>query len=199
MLKVALTGGIASGKTTTANLFNELGIDIIDADIIARELTAPGTELEATIIAEFGASTVATDGLLDRKKCRQLVFIDKQKKQWLEQLLHPQIRLKMRENLEKIRSAYAILVIPLLVESDHFKYIDRVCVIDIEQDLQLQRAMSRDHANAAAIKSVIKAQARQAARLAIADDVITNNGSIPHLKARVKQLNQLYLELSTTY
>jgi dephospho-CoA kinase len=199
MLKVALTGGIATGKTTAANLFHQLGVDIIDADIIAREITAPNTVAEATIIEKFGANLVTTNGILDRKKCRELVFLDAKKKQWLEEFLHPKIRENIREQIGTVRSAYCLLVIPLLVESNHYEYIDRICVINVDPEIQQQRAMTRDHATAEHIKRITQAQANQAERLKIADDIITNNDNRDHLYQQVKQLNQLYLELSTTY
>ena len=156
MFVVALTGGIASGKSTAAKYFQELDIEVISADQISRDLTAPGSECETTIIRHFGADHVVTDGHLDRRKCRMVIFNDPQKKAWLEALLHPKIRQLIQLKLTQARSAYTIVEIPLLVESNAYDYIHRVCVIDVDQDTQLARASSRDNSNTEEIKQIIE-------------------------------------------
>ncbi len=198
MFVVALTGGIASGKSTAANYFQELDIDVISADQISRDLTAPGSECEETIIQHFGAEHVVTDGHLDRRKCRLVIFSEPEKKTWLENLLHPKIRRIIQIKLTQVRSAYAVVEIPLLVESNSYEYIDRVCVIDTDHKTQLTRATARDHSNIESIKQIIAQQALKKDRLAIADDIIINNGNLDTLKKRVQELNHLYLQLSVT-
>jgi dephospho-CoA kinase len=195
MLKVALTGGIGSGKSTASAHFSTLGIDIIDADVIAHQLTAPGSDIEQNIIDHFGADCVTTNGVLDRKKCRDIVFQDTAQRHWLEQLLHPLIRQEIQHGLNVSRSAYSIAVIPLLFESGHYPSINRICVVDIDAGIQRQRAMLRDHTTEDDIKRIQQAQAQQQQRLAIADDIIYNNGNLEQLKQRVEELHQLYLNL----
>ncbi len=195
MLCIGLTGGIGSGKSTVADFFSEHGIDIIDADIIARQITEPGTPALKNIADRFGAKIVNPDGSMNRKQLRHIVFNDEAERLWLESLLHPMIRQKMAEAIRHSSSPYCIAVIPLLAKAKSIDYIDRVLVIDTPKELQIQRAKERDQASEAHIQAIIDSQSDRKAKLLMADDVIINNSSLGNLKEKVDKLHQEYLGL----
>ncbi len=194
-LVIGLTGGIASGKTTVSNLFAKLGIDIIDADVIAREVVAKGTPGLAAIVEKFGDDILTSDLELDRQKLRTLVFSDNEKKDWLNALLHPLIREQMQRQTANATSPYCILSVPLLVENKLDALVSRTLVVDIDEASQMQRAVARDNSEPAIIQSIMASQASRTQRLAAADDVIINNKDLDWLSRQVQDLHQMYLNI----
>jgi dephospho-CoA kinase len=194
-LVIGLTGGIASGKTTVSDQFARLGIDIIDADVIAREVVAKGSPGLMAIVEQFGQGILTPTLDLDRQKLRSIVFTDNTKKEWLNALLHPLIRTQMELQTRDAKSPYCILSVPLLVENKLNKTVDRTLVIDIDASTQLKRAMARDNSEQAIIESIIASQATRSERLAVADDIILNTGDRDWLNAQVKDLHQIYLNI----
>jgi dephospho-CoA kinase len=196
MLTVALTGGIGSGKSQTATLFAALGVPIVDLDVIAHQLTAPNKPLVAQIAASFGEAYVAADGALDRNKMRQLVFDHADARTQLNAILHPAIHDEAIKQLHSHKSMpYAILVIPLLDKSSVYNaMIDSVLVIDCEEATQINRVKQRNKWDEKQIKKIIDAQMPRQARLAMADDVIKNNGNINVLRQKVNELHQKYIK-----
>ncbi|MCW8330496.1 dephospho-CoA kinase [Photobacterium sp. SDRW27] len=193
---VGLTGGIGSGKTTVADLFAQFNIDIIDADIVAREVVEPGTPGLNAIIDKLGSDILLTDGSLNRSKLRQAIFNDNSLKDWLNALLHPMIREKMQADIQKAKSPYCLLVIPLMVENNLQTMTDRLLVIDVDEEVQIARTQQRDKVNAEHVKKILAAQASREERLAAADDVITNNGDSAALQSEVATLHQQYVAMS---
>lgn len=199
MFKVGLTGGMGSGKSTVSKRFEQLGIAIIDADCIAKSITEPGQAAFEPIIKHFGSTLLESNGYINRKKLRALIFSNSFEKKWLEDLLHPMILNTMKEESEKAQSPYCLLVIPLLQETKaSHALIDRVLVVDAPIHLQLQRIEERDHINEAEAKKMLDTQATQKERLAMADDVIINDAGKDKLQAQINSLHTLYLELSKT-
>jgi dephospho-CoA kinase len=190
--RVGLTGGIASGKTAVSNLFGALGATIVDTDLLAREVVAPGTALLAEIASHFGPGILAADGSLDRRQLRERVFADAAERRWLEHRTHPAIRTLTDERSAAAPGPYCIVAIPLLVETDGAKRFDRVLVVDSEPELQVQRLMLRDGVTRAAALDILAAQASREARLAIADDVVHNNGELSSLRDQVEALHRAY-------
>ncbi|EHU9518444.1 dephospho-CoA kinase [Vibrio vulnificus] len=196
-LVIGLTGGIASGKTTVANLFQQhFAIDIVDADIVARQVVAPGSAGLTAIVDHFGVDILTHEGELDRGKLRQRIFTHSEEKQWLNALLHPMIRRKMIEDLAQVSSPYALLVVPLLVENQLQTLCDRVLVVDVEEKTQLQRTMDRDCVDEQQVRAILKAQASRHERLALADDVIKNESKDQDLLQQITDLHQKYLAMS---
>lgn len=193
---VGLTGGIASGKSAAAAAFARLGVPVIDADQVSREVVAVGEPLLAELVAEFGAGILKPDGALDRASLRERVFSDPSARQRLNALTHPAIRSRMFERARASAGPYVILEVPLLVEGGLEHRFDRILVVDCPEELQLERLRARDAASAAQAEAVLQAQASRAQRLAAADDVILNTGSIPDLAREVERLHQRYLELA---
>jgi dephospho-CoA kinase len=193
---LGLTGGIASGKSTVAAIFAGLGVPTIDLDQVGRDVVAPGTRLLEGLFAQFGQSLRQKDGQLDRRALRQIVFADADKRMRLELLLHPAIRSRCEDMLESAGGPYAIVVNPLLAESGDKHRYDRVLVVDCDPALQRQRLASRDGAMDAEITAILAAQATRAQRLAIADDVLLNDGNLQALTAQVRALHQRYLGLA---
>jgi leader peptidase (prepilin peptidase)/N-methyltransferase len=192
-LCIGLTGGIGSGKTTVANFFKALGVPIIDADEIAHALTATDAIGYEKIVAHFGPD-ILVNKIIDRKKLREIVFNNPAEKKWLENCLHPLIRTQMRDAINAVKYPYCICVIPLLTESTGIDFIDRILVIDTPIDLQIARAKKRDSATAADIQKIINAQASQKKRLAIADDVVINDGDLKSLEQKAYALHAQYLK-----
>jgi dephospho-CoA kinase len=193
-----LTGGIASGKTTVANLFAELGVPLVDSDVIAREVVEPGQPALAAVADAFGRDVLGADGQLDRRRLRELIFADATARARLEGILHPAIRAEMeRQSARAAASApYHMLVIPLLAEGGGRDRADRVLVVDVPESLQIERLIARDTVTRAQAEGSLQAQASRAARLAIADDVVTNSGQIDDLREQVQALHERYLTLS---
>ncbi|HDX8374537.1 dephospho-CoA kinase [Aeromonas dhakensis] len=198
MYVVAITGGIGSGKTTVANQFAELGIEVVDADIIAREVVEPGTPALAAIAAHFGADVIAPDGRLDRRQLRERVFTDPQAKGWLNALLHPLIRSEMQRQCAAARSPYCLLVVPLLVENRLTALANRVLVIDVDEATQIERTCRRDGVSREQAEAILAAQASRTERLAAADDVLDNQNSTPEaIKSRIFALHETYLAFAS--
>ena len=194
MYVVAITGGIGSGKTTAANQFAALGIDVIDADVIAREVVEPGTPALTAIADHFGADMLGEDGTLDRRALRERIFNHPEEKLWLNALLHPQIRSEMLRQCAAASSPYCLLVVPLLVENGLTGLADRVLVIDVDEETQIERTCRRDGVSRAQAEAILAAQASRAERLAAADDVLDNqNGSSETISARILALHRTYL------
>lgn len=198
MYVVAITGGIGSGKTTVANQFAELGIEVVDADIIAREVVEPGSPALAAIAAHFGADVIASDGRLDRRQLRERVFTDPQAKGWLNALLHPLIRSEMQRQCAAARSPYCLLVVPLLVENRLTALANRVLVIDVDEATQIERTCRRDGVSREQAEAILAAQASRTERLAAADDVLDNqNGTPEAIKSRIFALHETYLAFAS--
>lgn len=191
---IGLTGGIGSGKTTVSNIFAKLGIVIIDADVVAREVVEPGSAALAAIETHFGADYITQQGQLDRVKLRTRIFSNPVDKQWLNNLLHPLIRQEMVSQLAKARSEYCILVAPLLLENGLHKLVNRVLVIDIDQPTQIARTIARDPSSSEEVQRIIASQMSRQERSSFADDIIDNNNtSLDEIHQQVMQLNQQYL------
>ena len=197
-LRVGLTGGIASGKTTVSHLFARLGVPIIDTDVIARDVVAPGTPLLQRVDQELGPGLIGADGALQRRQLRERVFSDPDARRRLEALLHPAIRAEVARQSAAATGPYHILVIPLLVEGQGRIPVDRVLVVDCPEDLQIQRLQARDGSSAAQARAMLAAQASRAARLAAADDVTVNDGDADRLEAAVAALHQKYCGAGAT-
>ncbi|QWL64377.1 dephospho-CoA kinase [Aeromonas jandaei] len=198
MYVVAITGGIGSGKTTIANQFAELGIDVVDADVIAREVVESGTPALAAIADHFGPDVITPNGQLDRRRLRERVFSDPSAKAWLNALLHPLIRSEMQRQCAAARPPYCLLVVPLLVENKLTGLANRVLVVDVDEATQIERTCRRDGVTTEQAKAIIAAQASRSERLAAADDVIENsNGSEMAIKARILTLHETYLAFAS--
>lgn len=193
---IGLTGGIGSGKSTVAEGFSRLGITVIDADDIAREVVAPGTPALQQIRQKFGDRIVNAQGVLDRKALRTHVFNHAADKAWLNNLLHPLIRQTLLERAQQAVSAYCILAIPLLVENGLAVLVDRVLVVDVDEQVQLRRACARDGSDEQLIRNIMASQASREVRLAAADDVINNNQGVDALPVQIERLHRLYLQLA---
>jgi len=193
---VGLTGGIGSGKSTVANLFSRQGIEIIDADEISRTLVKTGSPVLEAIIKHFGSSITDAERNLDRKQLRELVFADNAEKEWLENLLHPLVRQEIQRQVAASSSQYVIIVVPLLLESENYSDVDRILVIDVTEDVQLERIKKRDGSSETLARSIMDAQMKRERRLESADDVISNNSGIDSLEKQVKNLHNQYLQLS---
>jgi dephospho-CoA kinase len=198
MLRIGLTGGIGSGKSTVAGLFAARGVPVIDADVIARELVAPGQPALVEIIAAFGAEMVNADGQLDRARLRERVFNDAAQRERLEAILHPRIRAVMAERAAAQSTTYVLLVIPLLFESGQRDLVDRMLVVDVPVELQRARVSARDHLSDAQIDAILAAQLSRDQRIDGADDVIDNSGDAAALERQVDDLHRRYLQLSGT-
>lgn len=195
MLTIGLTGGIGSGKTTVANIFAKLGVPIIDADVIAHQITTPNDNAYNDIIQHFGKTILNPDSTIDRKKLRHIIFENRIEKKWLENLLHPIILSAMKNEIKKVKTPYCICVIPLLAESSGIDFVDRVLVVDSPLEKQLLRAKQRDDTTNEMIQKIIDSQANQATRLKIADDVLINDGDLIELEKKISALHRYYLTL----
>lgn len=197
---VGLTGGIGSGKSTIADYFAALGVPIIDADIIARQIVAKGSPILDDIKVHFGAEILTELGELHRAKLREIIFHQPNEKIWLNNLLHPAIRQEMHSQLNKVQYPYVLWVVPLLIENHLTEWCDRILVIDVTPDIQLERAMQRDNSSAETITNIIHAQVERSVRLSYADDVIENNLPLSlnqeYLKQQVETLHYTYLTLA---
>lgn len=195
-LIIVLTGGVASGKSTAAELFHKRGVPIVDTDDIARRIVEPGMPALDRIVGTFGKAFLSPDGNLDRRKMRAEIFSRHSARKQLEQILHPAIRQEALLEIGKLEAPYCILIVPLFVESDGFIDADRVLVVDVAEDLQLERLLGRDGLSHELAVSMIDAQASREQRLARANDVIDNRGDLESLDAQVDKLHALYLQLA---
>lgn len=198
MYVVAITGGIGSGKTTVANQFAALGIEVVDADLIARDVVAPGTPALAAITSHFGPEILTEQGLLDRRVLRERIFSDPAAKSWLNALLHPIIRSEMLRQCAAVSSPYCLLVVPLLVENRLTELADRVLVIDVDEATQIERTCHRDGVSREQAQAILASQASRSERLAMADDVLDNqSGTTETIRARILALHETYLAFAS--
>ncbi|MGB8146480.1 MAG: dephospho-CoA kinase [Chromatiaceae bacterium] len=195
-LVVALTGGIGSGKTTVSQRLAQLGAAVIDTDLIAHALTAPGGAAMAAIATAFGPGAIAADGSLDRVAMRRMIFNDAHARHRLEAILHPLIRARMDEQLAQVQAPYAVLAIPLLFETGWTDVADRILVVDLPESLQVARVMARGDLSAEEVRPILASQARRETRLQGADDLIDNSGILEDLMARTADLHRRYLRLA---
>ncbi|BCX82667.1 dephospho-CoA kinase [Methylomarinovum caldicuralii] len=196
MLKIVLTGGIGSGKSTVARLFQRHGVPVIDTDEIARDLVRPGRPALGALVDAFGPRILTADGRLDRARLRELVFSDPAAKARLEAILHPRIFSELERRLQALKAPYVVIAIPLLVETGARGRVDRVLVVDCPEALQIERVRHRDGWDEALIRRILASQAGRLERLAVADDVIVNDRDLAHLARQVAELHRLYLRLS---
>jgi len=194
MLKIALTGGIGTGKSIAAGYFAELGVPVIDADRLARELVVPGSPALLEIVAAFGPEVLGAEGELDRARLRHLVFSSPERRRRLEAILHPRIYAEMGRRAQALHAPYCILVIPLLLETGETAIADRILVVDAPEALQRKRVRARDGLNDAEFEAVLQAQVSRADRLRNADDVLVNDREPAQLKAAVAALHRRYLQ-----
>jgi dephospho-CoA kinase len=194
---LGLTGGIGSGKTTVSTMFAELGATIIDTDVIAHQLSQPGGDAIAAIAQKFGAAYIDVNGAMDRVKMRELVFANPQAKKNLEAILHPLIRQHCEQAAAGSKAAYPIFVVPLLIESGDWKArVQRILVIDCDQETQIKRVMLRNHFAREQVLQILAAQASRDERLAQADDVIDSMANVSQVRIEVERLHRKYLNLA---
>lgn len=190
---LGLTGGIGSGKSAVSAIFEELGIQVVDADIIAREVVEPGSVGLTKITAHFGDEILTRNGTLDRAKLRAIIFADESQKQWLNNLLHPLIRESMLSQLKQATSNYVILVAPLLFENGLEKYCNHTLLIDVPVDVQITRTTARDNVSVELAKQIIASQMSRADKQQKAGDILDNNRPLEEVKTDVQKLHEKYL------
>ena len=195
MIKIALTGGIGCGKSTVCKIFSQHVVPIIDTDIIARELVEPGEDALVEIIDYFGSDILLSDGSLNRKALAAKVFNNSKNKEHLESILHPRIRNATQSQISKLNTCYAIIAIPLLIETNQQSDYDYIAVVDCSEDQQIARTISRDHRSLDEIQSIINSQVSRKERNSLADDIIDNTGDIKTLRTHIEQLHNKYMAL----
>ena len=199
LFAIGLTGGVASGKSAVADLFAKRGIAVVDADVAAREVVAPGQPALAEIAGEFGDDVLQADGQLDRAALRRHVFGDDGARRRLEAILHPRIRVMLHDDAQRAPGPYCIVAIPVLAEGGGravYPWLSRILVVDVHRDIQVERVMRRDGIDAVLAERMLAAQASRQARLAIADDVVVNDGALEDLDAHVAALDRRYRALA---
>ncbi len=196
MLRIGLTGGVASGKSAVADAFVELGAALVDTDAVAREVVARDTPGLAAVVEAFGEGVLDERGELDRRRLRALVFDDPESRRRLEHILHPLIRERTLERAEAAAGPYVLIAVPLLVETGFGELVDRVLVVDCPPELQAERLIERDGLDAAAADAMIRAQVDRETRLAAADDVVDNSGTLEATRTQVRALHERYVELA---
>jgi dephospho-CoA kinase len=198
-LRIGLTGGIASGKSTVTQRFAELGVPVIDADVASRSVVEPGQPGLEQVVQRFGAGVLDADGRLDRQSLRNLIFKDSSLRHALDAILHPLIRADMEREAAQAKAPYIVMAIPLLVEGGTARQrVDRVLVVDADETLQIQRLHARDGSSTEHARAILASQASRAARLAAADDVLLNTGTVAELRQAVDRLHEQYLQLAQT-
>ncbi len=201
MFVVGLTGGIGSGKSAVSRRFEQLGVTVVDADIVAREVVQPGEPALKSITQQFGPTILLADGNLNRATLRKIVFDQPEKRDWLEQLLHPLIREQILLQLTQAASAYAILASPLLLETDQHLLVDHTVVVDVDEATQISRTAIRDNTDSKQVKAIIAAQMPREDKVTRADSLIDNSGSEELLQPQIEALHNRFLtlaQLSTT-
>jgi dephospho-CoA kinase len=198
-LRIGLTGGIASGKSTVTQRFAELGVPVIDADIASRTVVEPGKPGLSQLVLRFGEGVLDAEGRLDRPALRALIFNDSSARHALDGILHPLIRAEMEHAAADVQGPYVLMAIPLLVEGGNaHERVDRVLVVDVDEALQIRRLQARDGSSAEQARAILASQASRAARLGEADDVLLNTGSVAELRQAVDRLHEQYLHLAQT-
>jgi dephospho-CoA kinase len=195
-LRIGLTGGIASGKSTVAQRFTDLKVPVIDADVAARAVVASGTPGLARVIERFGPGVLAENGELDRRALRDLIFSNPGARRDLESILHPLIRAFMEGSADQVVGPYVVLAIPLLIEGGPSDRVDRILVVEVDEAVQLQRVMERDGCTSEQAHAILASQVGRSARLAAADDVLQNAGTVTDLRQAVDRLHERYLRLA---
>jgi len=198
-LRIGLTGGIASGKSTVALQFRRLGVPVIDADEAARAAVEPGTPGLAEVVNRFGSSVLGASGELDRRALRTLIFSNPGLRRDLEAILHPLIRANMEQSAKAAEGPYLVMAIPLLVEGGSANGVDRILVIDVDEAVQLERVMASDGCPLHEARAILASQASRSVRLAAADDVLLNTGTVTDLRQAVDRLHESYLQLAKTW
>ncbi|MEK7322517.1 MAG: dephospho-CoA kinase [Pseudomonadota bacterium] len=196
MLIIGLTGGIGSGKSTVAAYFGELGVPVIDADVVARDVVVPGSDALREITAHFGAGILNPDGTLDRARLRGVVFRDTAQRGALEKIIHPRIYADIRRRIAALDAPYCVVVIPLLLETGQTGFVDRVLVVDSPEAARRTRVQARDGLSSEEIAAIMRSQAARPIRLAVADDIINNDGGLDRLQRQTEDLHQCYLGLA---
>lgn len=196
MFIVGLTGGIASGKSTVARLFQSLGASLIDADEVAREVVMPGQPTLGRLVAVFGEEILDAQGQLNRQRLRQIAFGDPTLRRRLDAIMHPAIGLRMQEHLRQAQGPYVILMVPLLVETGQHRLVNRVLVVDVPEEVQIERLMARDGVSRDQARQALAAQTNRAQRLAAADDVLDNTATPEDLIEPVRRLHRTYLQMA---
>ncbi|MFD2229707.1 dephospho-CoA kinase [Alkalimarinus sediminis] len=192
---IGLTGGIGSGKSAVSDCFEKFGVTVVDADIVAREVVEPGTAALRSIAEHFGDDILTSQGALDRAALRTLIFSDESQRKWLEALLHPLIRNEITQQLSQSSSPYSILSSPLLLETDQASLADRILVVDVPVELQIERTVQRDSNSIDQVKAIINAQSSRELKQQKADDIILNIGTIEELEKDVSALHRRYLQM----
>jgi dephospho-CoA kinase len=197
MLKVGLTGGIASGKSTVAAEFARLGVPVVDADVVARELTAPGSPALKQLVTELGEHILDSHGRLERARLRRQLFVDAALRARVERVLHPLVIHRLKESLARFKTPYAVAVIPLLAENPEARaLVDRVLVVDCPEDTQLARLMKRDRESTESAQAMLAAQASRQRRLAAGDDILNNDREAGEFRDSIYKLHRLYLDIA---
>ena len=193
---VGLTGGIGSGKTTVANEFANFGVELVDADVVAREVVEPGSDCLQQISQRFGEQILLADGQLDRSQLREIIFAEPAQKQWLNQLMHPAIRQLMLAQLQQAQSAYVLLIAPLLFENNLQRYTNTTLVVDINEQLQCQRTSQRDRVSQQQVQQIIASQLPRQQRLSQADFVLNNEQPWPEVQQQIALLHKKFMDFS---
>ena len=193
---VVLTGGIGSGKTAASDHFESLGVPVVDTDVIAKQIVEPGQPALGEIARQLGERFIDKSGRLDRKAVRSAIFSDPDKKARLEAILHPRIALEVQRRISALDYPYCILVIPLFTESGRYDWVDRVLVVDVDESVQLERVTGRGQVSRQQARAILDAQASRNERLALADDVLDNSGSLAEMHAQIDRLHTEYLRLA---
>lgn len=197
--KVGLTGGVACGKTTISDRFAELGVEIIDADVIARELLEQGSDCYAQVVGLFGQQVLLESAEINRSWLRDRIFSDAKAKQALESIIHPAVRLAIAETNENCASDYCIVSVPLLIEANMQTLVDRILVVDLPPEQQLDRLMQRDKISLKQAQAMLAGQCSRAQRLSFADDIIDNSQPVSALNEQIRILHENYLRMSKDY
>jgi dephospho-CoA kinase len=197
MLTIGLTGGIGSGKSTVANFFRKLRIQVIDADSLAREFIEPNQSAYFAIVNKFGSRVLTEAGNLSKQALREIIFTDPAERAWLEGLLHPLITKKIAEEIARSTSPYVVIVIPLLIETGMTDIVDRILVIDSPVTKQIERVIARDSSSKDMVLNIINSQATREQRLTFANDIILNDNTVAYLQKQVAKLHKYYLQLAT--
>lgn len=193
MLRIGLTGGIGSGKSAAATYFQALGVPVIDADVVARDLVKPGLPAYDAIVNTFGEQVLSKNGELDRAKLRRLIFSDAKAKAILEAILHPLVLGVIRKNTAELDAVYCLIIIPLLIEANMLSLVDRVLVIDVEPEVQIARTLQRDGVSRAQVEAILASQIDREARLTYAQDIVDNSTDLFYLKNEIARLHAQYL------
>ena len=196
-LRIGLTGGIGSGKSAVSDMFRSLGVPVFDADVIARQIVEPGMPAYNQVIDLFGEKIVSNDGSLKRDLIRDIVFRDQELKRRLEEIIHPRVQKEMEDRVKSCGYPYCILSIPLLFETNADHRVDRVLVIDADEQFQLDRILKRDNLSVEQARAIMNSQTDRHSRLKAADDIIDNNGSPEATRKQVEEMHEKYLELSS--